>query len=88
MIEQGNADGAGPFTCDLDVTSNAEAQVGQVPLNLTETDNNGLTTLKLTLPTDMACVGASTGNVCTVRCRNAVASGPFGGRSPFPGFAD
>ena len=35
--------------------------------------------MTLTLPSDLACSGASTGNVCTVRCRNNAVAGPFGG---------
>lgn len=31
------------------------------------------------MPSDLACTGASTGNVCTVRCRNNALAGPFGG---------
>lgn len=59
-INQVNASGAGPYTCDLDVTSNAEASTGQIPLNVTEQDSqggNGETTLAVTMPSDMACAG-------------------------------
>ncbi|PQE03645.1 hypothetical protein CJF30_00006360 [Rutstroemia sp. NJR-2017a BBW] len=79
-IQQVNADGAGPYTCDLDQTSNADGTTGQTPLKVTEKDSNGGNiTLSLTMPTDMACIGASTGNICTVRCFNKAAAGPFGG---------
>lgn len=85
-IHQVNADGAGPYTCDLDETSNAGAFKG----NLTVTNNvpgaNGLSQVKeqdfnitIAMPTDMACIGGSTGNICTVRCRNNSVAGPFGG---------
>lgn len=85
-IHQVNADGAGPYTCDLDQTSNA----GQFKGNLTVTNNvpgaNGLSQAKeqdfnitITLPPDMTCIGGSIGKVCTVRCRNNSIAGPFGG---------
>lgn len=85
-IHQVNADGAGPYSCDLDMTSNA----GIISHNLTVTNNvpgvNGLSQAKeqdfnitVTMPTDLQCTGASTGNICTVRCRNNAVAGPFGG---------
>ncbi|PMD46264.1 hypothetical protein L207DRAFT_577133 [Hyaloscypha variabilis F] len=85
-IHQVNADGAGPYSCDLDQTSNA----GIISQNLTVTNNipgvNGLSQAKtqdfnitVAMPSNLACTGASTGNVCTVRCRNNAVAGPFGG---------
>ncbi|RFU27777.1 hypothetical protein B7463_g8556, partial [Scytalidium lignicola] len=85
-IHQVNADGAGPYTCDLDQTSNA----GIISHNLTVEHNipgvNGLSQAKtqdfnitVMLPNDLACIGGSTGNICTVRCRNNAQAGPFGG---------
>lgn len=85
-IHQVNADGAGPYSCDLDQTSNA----GIISQNLTVTNNvpgvNGLSqnktqdfTINVAMPANLACTGASTGNVCTVRCRNNAVAGPFGG---------
>ncbi|RAL60198.1 hypothetical protein DID88_000819 [Monilinia fructigena] len=85
-IHQVNADGAGPYSCDLDQTSNA----GIISRNLTVTNNvpgvNGLSQAKIQdfnitvqMPDDLACTGASTGNVCTIRCRNNAVAGPFGG---------
>ncbi|RDW94430.1 hypothetical protein BP5796_00193 [Coleophoma crateriformis] len=85
-LHQVNADGAGPYSCDIDMTSNA----GIISQNLTVTNNvpgvNGLSSAKTTdfnitvqMPTNLKCVGASTGNVCTVRCRNNAVAGPFGG---------
>jgi hypothetical protein len=58
--------------------------------NVTVTNNvpgsNGLSqaqaqafNITVELPQDMRCIGASTGNVCTVRCRNNALAGPFGG---------
>ncbi|KAA8572926.1 hypothetical protein EYC84_003477 [Monilinia fructicola] len=64
-IHQVNADGAGPYSCDLDQTSNAA-----------KTQDFNIT---VQLPDDLACTGASTGNVCTIRCRNNAVAGPFGG---------
>ncbi|TVY33241.1 hypothetical protein LOCC1_G007618, partial [Lachnellula occidentalis] len=78
-IAQGDADGAGPYTCDVDQTSNASGTSGQVNVTTKETDGAGNIKLALTMPADLACIGASTGNICTVRCFNAAANGPFGG---------
>ncbi|KAM3075501.1 hypothetical protein ACMFMG_007647 [Clarireedia jacksonii] len=88
-IHQVNADGAGPYTCDLDETSNA----GIISQNLSVTNNvpgvNGLSQAKtqdfnitVQMPDKLACNGASTGNICTVRCRNNAVAGPFGGCFP------
>jgi len=85
-IHQVNADGAGPYVCDLDQTSNT----GTISQNLTVTNNvpgvNGLSqgkteafNISVAMPDNLACTGASTGNVCTVRCRNNALAGPFGG---------
>ncbi|KAI5462044.1 hypothetical protein BGZ63DRAFT_355696 [Mariannaea sp. PMI_226] len=85
-IHQVNADGAGPYACDLDETSNS----GLISQNLTVTNNvpgtNGFSQAKaqsfnitVQMPDKFTCTGASTGNVCTVRCRNNALAGPFGG---------
>ncbi|KAF4967943.1 hypothetical protein FSARC_4596 [Fusarium sarcochroum] len=85
-IHQVNADGAGPYVCDLDESSNT----GTISQNLTVTNNvpgsNGLSQVKeqafnitVKMPDDLNCFGASTGNICTVRCRNNALAGPFGG---------
>ncbi|KKY25052.1 putative gas1-like protein [Phaeomoniella chlamydospora] len=86
-IHQVNADGAGPYSCDLDETSNTGVFSHT---NLAITNNvpgtNGLSQAKeqdfnmqVSLPSNMNCTGASTGNVCTLRCRNNALAGPFGG---------
>ncbi|RCI11829.1 hypothetical protein L249_7154 [Ophiocordyceps polyrhachis-furcata BCC 54312] len=89
-LHQVNADGAGPYVCDLDENSNS----GTIsPKNVTVLNNvpgdNGLSLAKtqqfnmtIQLPADLQCTGASTGNICTVRCRNTAAAGPFGGCFP------
>ncbi|TVY85494.1 hypothetical protein LSUE1_G000215 [Lachnellula suecica] len=88
-IHQVNADGAGPYSCDLDEGSNT----GVLAQQLTVTNNvpgvNGLSQATATdfnvtvaMPADFTCTGGSTGNVCTVRCRNAAVAGPFGGCFP------
>ncbi|KAL2131076.1 hypothetical protein VTI74DRAFT_5572 [Chaetomium olivicolor] len=85
-IHQVNADGAGPYFCDLDEGSNT----GIISQNLSVTHNipgaNGLSqsgpqdfNITVTMPQNFKCVGGSTGNVCTVRCRNNAQAGPFGG---------
>ncbi|KAK2598021.1 hypothetical protein QQS21_005858 [Conoideocrella luteorostrata] len=85
-----NPDGAGPFVCDLDQGSNT----GIISHNLTIANNvpgaNGLAqgiknqdfVMTVSMPKDLNCVGASSGNVCTVRCRNTAVAGPFGGCVP------
>jgi hypothetical protein len=56
-IRQIDGNGAGPYTCDLDPTGNAEA-TGQIPLTVKETDAaNGDISLTLTMTSDLACAG-------------------------------
>jgi hypothetical protein len=57
-IRQGSADGAGPYTCDMDLTSNADGVSGQTKLTVKETDSaDGNITLAVKMPSNMACVG-------------------------------
>ncbi|KAI5918645.1 hypothetical protein F4810DRAFT_561241 [Camillea tinctor] len=88
-IHQVNADGAGPYTCDLVEAGNN----GIITQNLTVEDNvpgvNGLSqakfqdfNIKVNMPDNFTCTGSSAGNVCTVRCRNNAQAGPFGGCFP------
>ena len=57
-IKQDSADGAGPYTCDMDLTSNADGVSGQTNLTVKETDSaDGNIKLSVTMPADMACVG-------------------------------
>ncbi|KAM0812631.1 hypothetical protein AB5N19_12622 [Seiridium cardinale] len=79
-IAQLDADGAGPYSCDLDQASNVQGATGQTPLDVTEKDGgDGTIQLTATLPKTLQCIGASTGDVCTIRCFNTAAAGPFGG---------
>ncbi|TGO49918.1 hypothetical protein BCON_0196g00140 [Botryotinia convoluta] len=79
VMQQGGTNGAGPYTCDMDQTSNALGS-GQTKLTVKETDGtNGNIKLAVTMPSNMSCIGASTGNICTIRCFNAATAGPFGG---------
>ncbi|KAI0536088.1 hypothetical protein GGR58DRAFT_476671 [Xylaria digitata] len=89
-IHQVNADGAGPYTCDVI----AQGNNGVITFpNVAVADNvpgvNGFSqakeedfTIKVTMPSDLNCTGSSAGNVCTVRCRNNALAGPFGGCFP------
>ncbi|CAJ2499712.1 Uu.00g025650.m01.CDS01 [Anthostomella pinea] len=88
-IHQVNADGAGPYACDLVEAGNN----GVITQNLTVANNvpgvNGFSQAKeqdfnvtVTMPDTLACTGSSAGNVCTVRCRNNALAGPFGGCFP------
>lgn len=88
-IHQVNADGAGPYECDLDVTSNAATSFVKLQVSNNVPGQNGLSqaeaerfTINVKMPDDFNCVGASTGDICTVRCRNTAVAGPFGGCFP------
>ncbi|KAB8299224.1 hypothetical protein EYC80_001316 [Monilinia laxa] len=79
VMQKGGANGVGPYTCDMDQTSNAQA-TGQTKLAVKETEGKGGNiSLAVTMPANMSCIGASTGNICTIRCFNNAAAGPFGG---------
>lgn len=59
-ISQVNANGTGPYTCDMDQTSNASGTSGQVALTVKENDSasgNGQLQLTVAMPADMACIG-------------------------------
>jgi hypothetical protein len=58
-IKQGDANGVGRYTCDLDPTSNADGVSGQLPLTGAETDGvaGGDIKLSLTMPADLDCIG-------------------------------
>jgi hypothetical protein len=57
-IKQVSAAGAGPYTCDMDLTSNADGISGQTNLTVTEKAAvNGNIALTVTMPSDMACIG-------------------------------
>ncbi|KAK7913999.1 hypothetical protein PG985_011702 [Apiospora marii] len=88
-LHQVNADGAGPYACDLIEQGNT----GIITQNLTVQNNvpgaNGFSQEKfkdfemtVIMPQKFDCTGASTGNICTVRCRNNAQAGPFGGCFP------
>ncbi|KAJ4373514.1 hypothetical protein N0V86_007654 [Didymella sp. IMI 355093] len=85
-IHQVNADGAGPYECDLDETSNAATKFTKLKVANNVPGANGLSqakeqdfTINVAMPDNFNCIGASTGNICTVRCRNTAVAGPFGG---------
>ncbi|KAI9049816.1 hypothetical protein LZ554_005966 [Drepanopeziza brunnea f. sp. 'monogermtubi'] len=79
-VNRVDANGAGPYTCDLDLKGNANGFNGQTNLPVKESaPSNGIINLAVTMPADMVCIGASTGDVCTMRCFNTAAAGPFGG---------
>ena len=85
-IHQVNADGAGPFECDMDETSNAVTTFTPLKVSNNIPGSFGLSQVKekdivinVQMPDNFYCLGASTGNICTVRCRNNAIAGPFGG---------
>jgi hypothetical protein len=70
----------------MDETSNAQTTL--TPLKVTNNipGSLGLSqakeqdfTINVQMPDKFNCIGASTGNICTVRCRNNAVAGPFGG---------
>jgi hypothetical protein len=57
-IRQIDANGAGPYTCDLDLTGNGDGVSGQTSLKVAEkAATGGDITLTVTMPNDMACIG-------------------------------
>lgn len=85
-IHQVNADGAGPYECDLDESSNAATNFIPLTVSNNVPGVNGLSqakeqqfTINVQMPANFNCIGASTGDICTVRCRNNAVAGPFGG---------
>jgi len=90
-LHQINADGAGPYTCMIDMTGTGQSfqqlvVTSNVPGNRGNRIAGSLTDFSLVaaMPANMQCVGASgtaTG-ICMVRCQNPAAAGPFGGCVP------
>ncbi|CAA9962852.1 DUF3129 multi-domain protein [Pyrenophora teres f. maculata] len=85
-IHQVNADGAGPFECDMDETSNAKTDFTPLKVSNNVPGTLGLSqakekdfTINVQMPEKFNCLGASTGDICTIRCRNNAIAGPFGG---------
>ncbi|KAF4511722.1 hypothetical protein G6O67_003494 [Ophiocordyceps sinensis] len=60
---------------EIEVTLNAPGEQGLNP-DAPKGENFPMT---VKLPADMNCKGGTTGNVCTLRCRNLSVAGPFGG---------
>lgn len=62
FIRQVNETGAGPFTCDMDLTGNSNGVTGQTKLRVQESaaNNNGIIGLRVTMPGNMACTGGMT----------------------------
>lgn len=60
-IRQVNETGAGPYTCDLDLTGNSNGLTGQTKLTVQESDADGNGNIKLSvaMPNDMACIGGT-----------------------------
>ncbi|KAI9190295.1 hypothetical protein H9P43_001728 [Blastocladiella emersonii ATCC 22665] len=88
-VHQINADGAGPFACDvsMDGTGNdfQQVQVAQNVRGILGTNpagNKSPHDLVVMMPASMQCTGGATGDMCMVRCRNNAVAGPFGGCVP------
>jgi len=59
-ISQRNANGTGPFQCDMDPTSNALGISGQTPLTASQDSSQfgaGDLTLTVTMPSNLTCIG-------------------------------
>ncbi|KAI9224113.1 hypothetical protein BC828DRAFT_374308 [Blastocladiella britannica] len=88
-VHQINADGAGPYRCDLSAdgtgTDFVPMQVGQNLKGLLGINPRTSVTdqpLEVTMPAGLKCTGGPNGNMCLVRCRNNTPAGPFGGCVP------
>ncbi|KAK8090524.1 hypothetical protein PG994_000029 [Apiospora phragmitis] len=86
MMHQVNADGAGPYECDIDEGSNSSLMVKKLTMINNVPGVNGVSqamvkdfNIMAKMPDDVNCYGASPGNICTIRCRNNAIAGPFGG---------
>lgn len=57
-INQVDGNGAGPYTCDMDLKGNADGATGQTKLDVQEGKAvNGVINLSVTMPKDMQCIG-------------------------------
>ncbi|KAI9136932.1 hypothetical protein BKA69DRAFT_1033110 [Paraphysoderma sedebokerense] len=88
-VHQVNADGAGPFSCEVDATGTGQSfksvQVTRnVPgiLSLNVLGSTQPHPLEVQMPADLNCSGGPDNNMCMIRCRNAAVAGPFGGCVP------
>lgn len=52
-----DSNGAGPYSCDLDLTSNGDGTSGRTNLTVKETDSGNTISLDVTMPSDLACIG-------------------------------
>ncbi|KJZ73570.1 hypothetical protein HIM_07126 [Hirsutella minnesotensis 3608] len=102
-LHQVNSDGAGPYFCDLDESGNTNIGVRNLTVVNNVPGSHGLSQTEakdfmmgVQMPSNFECRGGSTGDICTIRCRNAAEAGPFGGcvavqqinaakKSPLPG---
>ncbi|KLU88678.1 MAS3 protein [Magnaporthiopsis poae ATCC 64411] len=93
-VHQVNADGAGPFVCDVDQDGSGNF----TPITITQDvpGANGLSQaktaqfqMKAVMPDNLSCTGGpgglADGGICIVRCRNAAQAGPFGACIPVIG---
>jgi hypothetical protein len=86
-LHQVNGDGAGPYTCEMNVDATGQNwQSIDVATNVPGQNSRSRAKatdfpLKATMPSQMSCTGnlAGQNNVCLVRCMNAARAGPFGG---------
>ncbi|ORZ31896.1 hypothetical protein BCR44DRAFT_1463463 [Catenaria anguillulae PL171] len=88
-VHQVNADGAGPYTCEVSMDGTGAQFTGvQIQQNLPGRNGRNRATnttpqdLVVTMPANLQCTGGANGDMCMVRCRNPARAGPFGGCIP------
>ncbi|RPA82386.1 hypothetical protein BJ508DRAFT_208309 [Ascobolus immersus RN42] len=91
-LHQVNADGAGPYTCMIDMSGTGASYTSivvtqNVPGSRRGRNRDGEASdfpLVAQLPANMQCTGSMAGmtGICMVRCQNPARAGPFGGCVP------
>ncbi|EPS40890.1 hypothetical protein H072_5243 [Dactylellina haptotyla CBS 200.50] len=96
IVHQINADGAGPFWCQISYDgaaswfdANVEVIKGVLGSKKKSVRKQGTLKnymLKVEIPAGLRCTGSYGGvdNACMLRCKNYAKNGPFGGCVPFP----
>jgi len=89
IVHQMDAEGAGPYTCEIDHTGTGIAFITlaiqqNVPRSVSKvpTTTSQDYPLELLIPQGISCHGGQSGNIRLIRCRNNASTGPFGGCVP------
>ncbi|CAG8957102.1 hypothetical protein HYFRA_00009303 [Hymenoscyphus fraxineus] len=85
-IHQVNADGGGPYICDMNESADDNGQAKELVVSNNVPGANGFSeakfeafTINVAMPDNFKCTGGSTKDLCIIRCRNNALAGPFGG---------